>query len=97
VQNAYLEQSPHLRVAQGRGLTQALSSLILTVGLIIFSIDLTRARVIPAWAAFVLPLGALNTFFLSPASLLPSVTWIVLGAVLWPRRGRPAERLSRVR
>lgn len=79
------------------GLIQALSTLIFTVGLIVFNIDLVRAKVVPWWAAPVLVLGGLTTFFLTPAIWLPGVAWLLLGLVLWSRRDGAAERPARAR
>ncbi len=79
------------------GLFQSLSTLVFTIGLIVFNIDLVRARVMPGWVAPVLVLGGFTTFFLTPSSLLPGLAWLLLGLVLWLRRDRAAERPSRVR
>jgi hypothetical protein len=76
---------------------QPLSTLVFTIGLIVFNIDLVRARVVPVWLAPVLVLGGLTTFFLTPAFLLPGLAWLLLGLALWLRRDRAAERPSRVR
>jgi hypothetical protein len=76
---------------------QPLSTLVFTIGLIVFNIDLVRARVVPVWLAPVLVLGGLTTLFLTPAFLLPGLAWLLLGLVLWLRRGEVAERSSRVR
>jgi hypothetical protein len=79
------------------GLFQALSTLVFTVGLIVFSIDLVRAGVMPVWLAPVLVLGAFSTIYLTPTFLLPGLAWLLLGLVLWSRRDRAAERPPRVR
>ena len=68
------------------GLIQALSSLVFTFGLIVFNIDLVRAKVMPVWAAPVLILGGLTTFFLTPVSWLPGLAWLLLWVVLWLRK-----------
>jgi hypothetical protein len=89
--------SPASGLPRWGGLFQGLSTLVLTIGLIVFNIDLVRARVVPVWLAPVLVLGGLATFWLGPAFLLPGLAWLLLGVVLWLRRDRAAERSSRVR
>ncbi len=79
------------------GLLQSLSTLVFTLGLVVLSIDLVRASVMPGWLAPVLVLGGLTTFFLTPATLLPGLAWLLLGLVLWLHRDRVPERPSRVR
>ncbi len=79
------------------GLIQSLSTLVFTIGLIVFSIDLVRARVIPVWLAPVLVLGGFATIFLTPTFLLPGLAWLLLGFVLWSRRERTPGRPARVR
>jgi hypothetical protein len=71
------------------GLIQALASLVFTLGLIPFGVDLVRAKLLPIWAAPVVVLGGLTTFFLTPASWVPGLAWLLLGSVLglgWRRR-----------
>ena len=89
------------RAAHGGGILQfplqPLSTLVFTVGLILFNIDLVRARVMLVWVAPILVLGGLTTFFLTPAGWLPGLAWLLLGLVLWLRRNRAAERPSHVR
>lgn len=65
------------------GLVQALASLIFTLGLLVFTVDLLRAKVIPLWIASILILGGLTTFYLTPVSWLPGVAWLLLGGMLW--------------
>ena len=69
---------------------QAISTLVFTVGLIVLNSDLARAKVVPWWAAAVLVLGGLATFFLTPVSWLPRLAWLLLGLLLWSgkREGR---------
>jgi uncharacterized membrane protein len=74
-----------------------ISTLVFTIGLIIFNIDLVRARVAPLWLAPALVLGGFSTIFLTPVFLLPGLAWLLLGLALWLRRNRTAERPSRVR
>jgi hypothetical protein len=75
---------------------QPLSTLVFTIGLIIFNIDLVRAGVMPVWAAPVLVAGGFATIFFTPTFLLPGLAWLLLGLVLWLRRNRTVERPSRV-
>ena len=75
------------------GLIQAFSTLVFTIGLIVFNIDLVRARVMPGWGAPVLVLGGLATFYLTPTFLLPGLAWLLLGVVLWLRRDRTPSRV----
>jgi hypothetical protein len=89
--------SPASGLPQVGGVLQGLSTLVFTVSLILFNIDLVRARVMPVWVAPILVLGGLTTFWLTPAGWLPGVAWLLLGFVLWSRRERAVERLSRER
>ncbi|MGI8909755.1 MAG: hypothetical protein ACR2JR_04265 [Rubrobacteraceae bacterium] len=79
------------------GVFHALSTLVFTIGLIVFSIDLVRAGVMQVWVAPVLVLGGFTTIFFTPTFLLPSLAWLLLGLALWLRRDWAAERSSRVR
>ncbi|MEW5974781.1 MAG: hypothetical protein AB1898_03130 [Acidobacteriota bacterium] len=78
-------------LARVGGMLQALASLVFAAGLVAFTIDLVRARELAVWAAAVLVLGGLTTFFLTPVNALPGVAWLLLGIVLWrrPSRNRP--------
>lgn len=68
------------------GVIQLFTSLIFTLGLIVFNVDLVRAKIIPIWVAPVLILGGLATVFLSPVFWVPGVAWLVLGMVIWPKK-----------
>jgi hypothetical protein len=72
------------------GPIQPVSTLVFTVGLIVFNIDLVRARVMPLWAVPVLALGGIATFFLTPVNWLPGLAWLLLGLVLWSRSPVPS-------
>ena len=72
-------EAPQPRVG---GVIQALTSLVFTLGLILFSVDLVRAKVLPIWAAPVVVLGGLTTFYLTPVSWFPGLAWLLLGSVL---------------
>jgi hypothetical protein len=68
------------------GIIQALSSLVFSFGFIVLNVDLVRGRVMPVWAAPVLILGGLTTFFLTPVSWLPGMAWLLLGVVCWQKK-----------
>lgn len=76
------------------GVIQLFSSLVFTMGLIVFSVDLVRAKVMPIWVGLVLILGGFATVFLTPVFWVPGVAWLVLGIVLWPKKENPT-RISR--
>ena len=73
------------------GVIQPVSSLVLTVGLILFAVVLVRQRVVRWWAAATLPLAGAMTFFLSPVLPVPGVVWGLFGAALTLRRRQPRE------
>ncbi len=79
-------------VALVGGFIQSLSTLVFTIGLFVFGIDLVRAGVMLGWAVPVLFFGGITTFWLTPSSFVPGLAWLLLGSVLWPRRDRAAER-----
>jgi hypothetical protein len=78
------------------GPIQPISTLVFTLGLLALNVDLVRAKVMPWWAAPVLVLGGLATFFLTPANWLPGVAWLLLGLVLWSRRDEAAGQPTRI-
>lgn len=85
------EEADGLAGSNAGGVIQFLTSLVFTLGLVVFSVDLVRARVIPMWVAPVLILGGLTTVYLSPVLWMPGVAWLVLGMVLWLKRGEPVR------
>jgi hypothetical protein len=68
------------------GVIQAVASLVFTVGTMAQSFDLVRTKVIPAWVALVLILGAFTTFFLTPVTWIPGAAWLVFGWMLSRQR-----------
>jgi hypothetical protein len=65
------------------GIIQAIATLILTVGCILFAIDLTRARAFPWLGILLLPLAAVTTIFLTPVFVIPGLAWLAIGGILW--------------
>ncbi len=74
------------------GPIQPISTLVFTLGLIVLSIDLVRAKVVPWWAAPVLVLGGFATFYLTPVNWLPVLAWLLLGLLLWSGRSKEGGR-----
>lgn len=68
------------------GAAQTITSLLLTVFLIPFGIDLVKGKVIPPWFAVLLVLGGLTTVFLSPSLWFPAPIWMILGFLLWQKK-----------
>ena len=68
------------------GIIQALASLLFTIGLIVLSPVLVRAKIFPIWAAAVLMIAGVTTFYLTPVSWIPGIAWLVLGALLWRKQ-----------
>jgi len=65
------EEATGLVGSDASAMIQLFASLVFTVGLSVFSVDLVRARVIQIWVAPVLILGGLTTAFLTPVSWAP--------------------------
>lgn len=80
------EEAQGLAGSNRSGAIQLFTSLIFTLSLIVFNVDLVQAKVIPLWVAAVLILGGLATVFLTPVFWVPGVAWLVLGMVLWPKK-----------
>jgi len=88
------EEATGLAGSNLSGVIQLFTSLIFTIGLIVFNVDLLRAKVIPIWVAPVLIVGGLATVFLTPVFWVPGVAWLVLGMVLWPKKEKPTRTSS---
>ena len=67
------------------GALQAAATPVLAVGVAMFAIALARGRVVPRWALPALPISALATFWLTPTSLLPGLSWLALAGAVWWR------------
>jgi hypothetical protein len=83
-----------------------LGTLVLITGLVILGLAARRTQVLPRWSAWPLiilpPLGILLTFWgikhIPSGTTLPlSITWILLGYVLWSKNDVPVEQPTRVR
>lgn len=64
------------------GITQGTGTLVLTGAVLLLTIGLVRARLMPWWLAGVLTAGSLATFFITPPNPVPIVAWLVLGGWL---------------
>jgi hypothetical protein len=76
------------------GCLQAVAAVTLAVASTVFGIALARRRVLSAWVVPALPIAALATFWLTPTSSVPGVTWIVLGGLVAARLA-PADASGR--
>jgi hypothetical protein len=69
------------------GATQALATLLYTVGLIPFAWSLLRARVLAWWSGLLLVLAAPTAFFLTPPFLpFVGLAWLAVGSELLRKR-----------
>lgn len=72
------------------GPIQALASLVLAGGLALLSGSVVSTGVVGWWIVPVLVVGAVTTFFLTPASWIPGAAWLILGVTMTFRL--PARR-----
>lgn len=84
--DVHFEDATGLAGSDLSAMIQFFTSLIFTLGLIVFTVELVQAKVIPIWVAPVLSLGGLATVYLTPVFWVPGVAWLVLGMVLWPKK-----------
>lgn len=82
-----LQESDRYRaVVSTSGIAQALGSLINTVLFLPVGIALVRAQRVPWWAVPAAVIGMLFTFFTTPASWIPAVSWLLVAAGVALRR-----------
>lgn len=82
-------------IASAGGAVQALATVVLAPLVAALGVISVRAKAAPAWLVPVLVLGVLAALFLTPASFVPGLAWLVFGIWLSLRRvdnASPAER-----
>jgi hypothetical protein len=81
-------------VATAGGVVHAAASLVLAISLVPFGIGAVRARALPWWLVPVLVVGALATFYLTPAFYAPGVAWLLFGTWLLATPRRPRNHID---
>lgn len=75
----------------GGGILQALSALVLAIGLILLTSPLARRNAQDLLLPVVLAVGAVTAFFPTPAMATPGVAWLILSGWIFVRRSPDAR------